>query len=125
MLNTVKKTPRRIGERRKRVREQLRTDYLNIEEKKTLKCDDYCDIFYLEGDLLLHTTAVQHGITTRADSTPIRPYHLPEKYKIKVNKQIKKMLKEKIIRSSTSGTRQYWSSRRRPMRPEYLNYALS
>ncbi|KAL6265787.1 hypothetical protein P5V15_002600 [Pogonomyrmex californicus] len=68
MLNTVKKDTETIGEKRKRVREQLRTDHLNIEEKEMLKqiCNDYCDIFHLEGDSLSHTTAVQHEIITRA-----------------------------------------------------------
>ncbi|KAL6265779.1 hypothetical protein P5V15_002591 [Pogonomyrmex californicus] len=70
MLNTMKKDIETVGERRKRVREQLRSDHLNIEKKETLEqiCNDYGDIFHLEDDSLSHTTAIQHEITTRTDS---------------------------------------------------------
>ncbi|KAL6259403.1 hypothetical protein P5V15_009323 [Pogonomyrmex californicus] len=61
------KRPETISERRKRVREQLRTDHFNIEEKETLEqiCNDYYDIFHLGDDSLSHTTGMQHEITTR------------------------------------------------------------
>ncbi|KAL6252064.1 hypothetical protein P5V15_010195 [Pogonomyrmex californicus] len=56
MLNTVKKDIETIDQRRKRVREQLRTGHLNIEEIETLQqiCNDYGDIFHLESDSLSH-----------------------------------------------------------------------
>ena len=75
--------------RRKRVRTQIKTGYLNKEKKKTIKqiCKDFNDIFHLEGDLLTHTTAVAHEINTRIDSASVnvRPYRLPEKHKEEVN----------------------------------------
>lgn len=90
----------------KRLREQLRTKHLNDEEKKALEiiCEDFCDTFHLENDTLTCTTAVEHEISTRVDSAPVnvRPYRLPEKHKAEVNKQIKKMLDDGIIRPSAS-----------------------
>jgi len=57
----------------------------------------------LENDVLSYIIAVTHDINTRTNSAPvnIRPYRLPEKYKEEANKQIKKMLEEKIIQHST------------------------
>jgi len=47
---------------------------------------------------------VAHEINTRADAAPVnvRPYRLPEKHKQEVNRQIKEMLRNKIIRTSVS-----------------------
>jgi len=47
---------------------------------------------------------VAHEINTRADAAPVnvRPYRLPEKHKQEVNRQIKEMLQNKIIRTSAS-----------------------
>ena len=43
--------------------------------------------FFLEGDLLTHTTAVAHETNTRTDcaSVNVRPYQLPEKHNEEVN----------------------------------------
>lgn len=77
---------------------------LNPEEKGILEqiCDEFCDIFYLENDTLTCITAIAHEIITRIDSAPVnvRPYRLPEKHKAEVNRQIKEMLEEEIIRPS-------------------------
>ncbi|XP_071571270.1 uncharacterized protein [Temnothorax nylanderi] len=63
-----------ITARREKLREQLQTDYLNNKERKALKqiCD-FCDVFYLDGDKLSATTAIEHEINTRADSVPLQP----------------------------------------------------
>jgi len=47
---------------------------------------------------------VAHEINTRADAAPVnvRPYRLPEKHKQEVNRQIKEMLQNKIIKTSVS-----------------------
>jgi len=47
---------------------------------------------------------VVHEINTRADtaSMNVRPYHLLEKHKTEVNRQIQEMLRDKIIRTSVS-----------------------
>jgi len=36
-------------------------------------CEDFCDIFHLEQDTLMCTTATAHEITTRVDSAGERP----------------------------------------------------
>ena len=40
------------------VRMQIRTEHLNKEEKKTIEqiCEDFNDIFHLEGDILMHNS---------------------------------------------------------------------
>jgi len=79
---------------------------LNSEEKRAIKgiCEDYQDIFHLEGEPLTNTATVAHEINTRADTAPVnvRPYRLPEKHKTEVNRQTQEMLKNKIIRTSVS-----------------------
>lgn len=92
--------------REEQVGELIRTEHLNKEERKTLLelCREYNDVFHLEGETLTHTTKIEHEITTRIDSAPvnIRPYRLPERHKNEVDRQIKEMLKQEIIRPSMS-----------------------
>ena len=77
-----------------------------MEERQAIHriCEEYCDLFLLNGEPLSCTATVEHEITTRADSAPVnvRPYRLPEKHKAEVNKQVKEMLDAGIIRSSVS-----------------------
>ena len=109
-IHTVKTADEREREniltRQERLWKQMRTSHLNTEEKEKLQeiCEEFCDIFYLEGDVLSYTNAVEHEITTRTDSAPVnvRPYRLPEKHKIEVNRQIQEMLEQEIIRPSIS-----------------------
>jgi len=51
----------------------------------------------LEGDPLTCITIITHEINTHADTAPVnvRPYRLPKKHKMEVNRQIKEMLKGK------------------------------
>jgi len=92
--------------RKERLKKSLRTEHLNEEKKETLEqiCEEFCDIFYLEDNVLTCTSTVSHEINTRTDSAPVNvcPYRLPEKHKKEVSRQIKKMLNEGIIRPSTS-----------------------
>jgi putative intracellular protease/amidase len=59
--------------RDERVLEQLRTEHLNSEERKSLqkKCSDYQDVFYLPGDQLSCTNAVKHSINLAPGTTSI------------------------------------------------------
>jgi len=34
-------------------------------------CEDFCDMFHLEKDILTCTTAIAHKITTRVDNAPV------------------------------------------------------
>lgn len=87
------------------LRENLRLDHLNSEEKySVLKiCENYNDIFYLKNDKLLATDIIKHSIKL-TDPTPVvtKMYRFPEVLKPEVDKQINKMLKEEIIRPSLS-----------------------
>jgi len=81
-------------------------NHLNDEERKTILkiCEDYNDVFHLDGEILTSTSAAQHEIMTRSDTAPVntRPYRLPEKHKAEVNRQVQEMLQDKIIRHSNS-----------------------
>jgi hypothetical protein len=52
------------------IRSQLRLEYLNSEERKSLiaACSDFADIFYLPGDKLTSTGAAQHSISEKASA---------------------------------------------------------
>jgi len=56
--------------REERIRDLLRTEHLNAEEKRALSsiCEEFSDIFYLEGDRLSHTTKIEHEINTKINS---------------------------------------------------------
>ncbi|XP_036142872.1 uncharacterized protein LOC118645594 [Monomorium pharaonis] len=86
--------------------EDVMQQHLNPEERKALNriCNEYQDIFHLNGEPLTCTSTVKHEISTRADAAPVnvRPYRLPAKHKEEVSTQIKEMLKNSIIRTSTS-----------------------
>jgi len=92
--------------REEKIKDLLRTNHLNSEEKKALIniCTEFSDIFHLEGDPLTYTTEIEHEIITKTNSSSvnIRPYRLPEKHKIEVNHQIQEMLNQEIIRPSVS-----------------------
>lgn len=60
-------------------------------------CTEFNYIFHLEGDNLTCTNTIMHEIKTTTD-VPIasKIYRFPEIHKEEVNKQISKMLKDKI-----------------------------
>lgn len=75
--------------------QSLRLTHLNKAE--------FNHIFYLEGDELTCTDAIQHNIPTTSNA-PIhtKTYRYPEAHKAEVNQQITKMLNQNIIRPSNS-----------------------
>ena len=97
-----------VASRLSRLREQLRTDHLNDEERVSLVkiCQEYNDIFHLSGDKLICTTAAEHAIPSptidpiRAINT--KSYRIPDIHKEEVKNQIDQMLKDDIIQPSTS-----------------------
>lgn len=92
-----------VAGRLSRLREQLRTNHLNEEERVSLVkiCEEYHDIFHLSGDTLTCTAAAEHAIPTptidpsRAITT--KSYRIPEIHKEEVKRQIEQMLKDDII----------------------------
>lgn len=87
------------------VSEQLRLDHLNNGENDKIKrlISEFSDIFYHKGDDLSFTNDVKHNIPT-GDSGPVysRAYRYPEIHRDEVNRQIKEMLEQGIITSSSS-----------------------
>ncbi|GJQ70538.1 hypothetical protein Trydic_g221, partial [Trypoxylus dichotomus] len=95
--------------RNKLLRQNLRLEHLNPEEKQSIldTCFSYNDIFLLPNDTLTCTSTVEHEINL-SDPTPIftRSYRFPQVHKKEVDRQIEKMLKQNIIQPSASP----WSS---------------
>lgn len=92
-------------ERFELLKNNLRTNHLNSEEKDSIVklCLSYHDIFHLPGDILTQTNTLEHEINT-TDPTPIssKIYRFPKIHESEVQTQISKMLKQKIIRPSLS-----------------------
>jgi len=88
------------------LRDSLDTEHLNIEERESLisTCEQYSDIFHLEGDPLTCTDAVFHEVNTLGTTQPIneRPYCLPHRHKDEINKQMKQLEEDNIIAPSRS-----------------------
>lgn len=88
-----------------RLKNQLRVDHLNTEEKRKLinLISKFPSVFYLEGDDLSFTNVIKHKIETR-DDLPVhaKSYRYPYCHKEEVQNQISKMLSQGIIRPSTS-----------------------
>jgi len=84
----------------------LETEHLNQEERESLIhiCEQYSDIFHLEGDKLTCTDTVYHEINTDTSIQPIneRPYRLPFKHKQEIDKQITKLEEDNIVTPSKS-----------------------
>jgi len=62
------------------------------------------DIFHLEGDRVMHVTAIKREINKTHRSAPVnvRPYWLLKNHKKEMNQQIRKMLHDHIISPSSS-----------------------
>jgi hypothetical protein len=105
-------TPIEDQGRLSKLREQLRTDHLNSQERVSLIkiCDEYNDVFHLPGDKLTFTTAAEHAIPTPSTDPNrdinTKPYRIPEIHKEEVQKQTEQMLRDSIIAPSTSS----WNS---------------
>ena len=88
-----------------RLREQLRTDHLNDEERVSLVkiYEEYHDIFHFSGDTLTSTTAAEQPTPTIDPSRAVntKSYRSPETHK-EVKRQIEQMLKDDIIQPSSS-----------------------
>lgn len=83
----------------------FRDDHMNREEKQALETviDQYRDVLYVESDKLSFTHKIRHKIRT-VDSIPVhtKSYKYPYVYESEVQKQVKKMLNDGIIRESIS-----------------------
>ena len=90
------------------LRNQLRLDHLNSEERASLVtiCEEYNDIFHLPGDKLTCTSTIEHAIPTPTVdphmAINVRPYRIPEVHKEEVQRQTEQMLADGVIQHSTS-----------------------
>lgn len=93
------------SDRTKLLHEYLKLDHLSEKEKQSVEtlCKEFKDIFYLPGEKLTSTDSLKHEIITN-NSKPItsKIYRFPKVHEAEVNKQIKKMLQENIIKPSNS-----------------------
>ena len=108
-INNINFTCTEQSQRVKDVLTRLRTEHLNVEERKNLEllCSQYSDVFYLEGEPLTFTNRIKHSIKT-TDEVPVhtKSYRYPYVHRQEVQEQIGKMLEQGIIRPSNSA----WSS---------------
>ena len=83
----------------------IKTDNLNKEEKfKIIQlCSKFRNIFYHENSDLTFTNSVMHTIRTK-DDNPIyvKSFRHPQAMRIEIQKQIERLLDQKIIRPSIS-----------------------
>lgn len=83
----------------------FRDDHMNEEEKQALRklITKYKELLYVESDKLSFTHKIKHKIRT-VDSIPIhtKSYKYPYVYENEVQQQVKKMLKDGIIKESIS-----------------------
>jgi len=88
------------------LREKLNLDHLNQEERESLMpiCEEYSNIFQLDGDKLTCTDQIYHEIKTSEAAQPInvRPYRLPFKHRQEIDRQIQKLEEDNIIAPSKS-----------------------
>lgn len=90
---------------RKHVLDRLDFSHLNEDEKNKIMCllRDFTDLFYVEGDNLSATTEIEHQIITNSDR-PLysKIYRYPQVHESEIQRQIKDMLRQNIIRESNS-----------------------
>ncbi|KAL4153953.1 hypothetical protein QTP88_001786 [Uroleucon formosanum] len=84
----------------------LRLDHTNKEERKSVEniCNEYADIFHLEGDTISCKDAMQHEIKIPQGALPIhqRPYRLPYSQQSEINKQVNELLQDGVNTTSDS-----------------------
>lgn len=89
----------------KQCEQEFRDSHMNTEEKSALRnvIKDYKEILYDENDQLTFTHKIKHTIRT-ADNIPIhtKSYKYPKIFEQEVQTQVKKMLRDGIIKESIS-----------------------
>jgi hypothetical protein len=96
------------GGRFSTLRDQLRLDHLNSEERASILtiCEEYNDIFHLPGDRLTSTSTIEHAIPSPTidphRAINVKPYRIPEVLKDEVQRQTEQMLTDGLIQHCTS-----------------------
>jgi len=93
------------GNRANKVNNLLRLEHLNREEALHVQnfITKYSDIFHLPDDKLESTNVLKHTITT-VDEQPVntKQYRFPPIHKDEIDKQVKQLLHNDVIKHSTS-----------------------
>lgn len=93
------------GNRASQIEQFIRVDHLNTEESAHVRTiiDKNTDRFHLPGDHLECTSAAEHSIHT-SDSCPVftKQYRYPPVHRDEIDKQVKELLRDDIIRHSNS-----------------------
>ena len=90
------------------LRNQLRLDHLNSEERASIVtiCEDYNDIFHLPNVKLPCTSTIEHAIPTpNVDpyrAINVKPYRIPKVHRDEVQRQTEQMLSDGVIQHSFS-----------------------
>ena len=94
------------NDRLKILKNNLSFESLNSDETNHIfrLCREYNDIFYLPGDKLSFTDAVEHTIPliNNAPIVNVKPYRLPIHQRNEIKKQINKLIDDKIVTPSKS-----------------------
>lgn len=89
-----------------RILNLIRSDHMNVEEKQSIFeiCEQYAEIFHLEGDRLTFTNAAEHVINLNHNQQLIyqRPYRLPHSQQAEIKNQLDKIEQDGIIEPSNS-----------------------
>jgi len=101
----TRETCKTESDRAKQVEKLLRLEHLNCEESEYVKrlITKNCDVFHLPTDRLGYTHVMKHTITT-TDERPIntKQYRYPPIHKEEINKQVKQLLDNDVIKPSAS-----------------------
>ena len=104
-INKQNPNASQTNERTTKIIQLLRVNHLTQKEKDLIIniCEEFSDIFHLKGEYLTTTDIIKHSIHTKND-VPVncKLYRFPKIHEEEVNKQIKEMLENNIIRHSKS-----------------------
>lgn len=106
MTMVDKKEKKEIKDRIKLLRENLRVEHLNNDEKSSLMeiLEEFNSIVQLPGDAPGVTNHLEHEINLKPGTVPInvRPHRLPQSQEGEVDRQVKEMLENGVVRPSKS-----------------------
>lgn len=97
--------PQSRDQRVEQIKQLLRLEHLNNDESSHVEklIKNNCDLFQLPDEELSCTSAVSHRIIT-TDDQPVntKQYRFPPAHKAEIDSQVSKMIKNKIIQTSSS-----------------------
>ena len=101
----ISENPTENPSREEQILKLISTEHLNLEEKRHVQgiISKNHDLFHLPGEKLGHTNAIKHGIQT-TDPVPvnIKQYRFPPVHTKEIDKQVRKLLENEIIKPSLS-----------------------